>query len=90
MCHKVCTHTGKICACLVNGFLNYAYGYVPVAYNAVAGVGDLGGEHLIVLAAETVEAVAAHGEQQGLLKLRLVSPSVVNGNLDAGTRVQGV
>ena len=36
------------------------------------------------------EIIDTQGEQEGLFKFRLVSPSVVNGNLDAGTRVQGV
>ena len=51
VCYKVGSHAGKVAACLVCIALYHAYGQIALPHDAVAGAGDLCGQHLIELVA---------------------------------------
>ena len=55
--HQIGTDAGKVAAGLVRVALYHAYGQVAFPHNAVAGAGDLGGQHLVEFVAVLVQAV---------------------------------
>jgi len=78
VCYKVGPHAGKVAACLVCIALYHAHGQVALPHNAVAGAGDLCGQHLVEFVAVFVQAVIPVGQQDAALKLGLVDAAVIN------------
>ena len=78
MCHQIGTDACKVTAGFVCVALYHAYGQITLPHNAVAGAGDLGGEHLIELVTVFVQAVAPVGQQDAALELSLVDAAVIN------------
>ena len=63
---------------------------IPLLDDAVADTGNLGQQHFIVLVPVTIQPVPLYGKQEGTLKVPLVDPAVVDGDLGANTGVQGI
>ena len=80
----------KVCTGFRNVFLDHADCDVSLLHHTIAGPGDLGEQHIVVLLAEVVQSILAHGKQQGRFELRLVKPPVIDGDLGAGAGVQCV
>ena len=78
MCYQVCSHAGKVTAGLVWVALYHAHGQVAFPHDAVAGAGDLCGQHLIELVAVFVKTVCLVRQQDAALELSLVDTAVIN------------
>ena len=78
MGHQICTHTGEVTAGLIRIALYHAYGQITLPHNAVAGAGDLCGQHFIKFVAVFVKTVCFVRQQDAALKLGLVDAAVVN------------
>ena len=76
--HQIRADTGKVAAGFVRVALYHAYGQITLPHNAVAGAGDLCGQHLVEFVAVFVQAVAPVGQQDAALELSLVDAAVVN------------
>ena len=90
VCHQIRANAGKVTAGFVCIAFYHAYGQIALPYNAVAGAGDLGGEHLIELVAVFVQAVVPVGQQDAALELSLVDTAVVNCDFCRCAGVEGV
>ena len=78
VCYKVGPHAGKVAACLVCIALYHAHGQVALPHNAVAGTGDLCGQHLVEFVAVFVQTIILVGQQDAALELGLIDAAVVN------------
>ena len=78
VCYQVCSHAGKVTAGLVWVALYHAHGQVAFPHDAVAGAGDLCGQHLIELVAVFVKTVCLVRQQDAALELSLVDTAVIN------------
>lgn len=72
MGEQVGAHPAEVGAGLCDVLLRHRQGDGALPDDAVAAARHLGEEHLVVLLPETVQAVAFHGQQDGILKLRPV------------------
>ena len=78
MCYKVGSHAGEIAAGLVWVALYHAHGQVAFPHDAVAGAGDLCGQHPVEFVSVFVQAVIPVGQQDAALELGLVDAAVIN------------
>ena len=76
--HQIRADTGKVAAGFVRVALYHAYGQITLPHDAVAGAGDLCGQHLVEFVAVFVQAVVPVGQQDAALELSLVDAAVVN------------
>jgi len=76
--HQIRSDTGKVATGFVRVALYHADGQVTLPHNAVAGAGDLGGQHFIKFMAVFVQAVIPVGQQDAALELGFVDAAVVN------------
>ena len=90
VCYKVGPHAGKVAACLVCIAFHHAYGQVAFSHNAVAGAGDLCGQHLVELVAVFVQTIILVWQQDTALELCLVDAAVVNRDFSRCAGVEGV
>ena len=78
MRHQIGTDTGEITAGLICVALYHAHGQIALPHNAVAGVGDLCGQHPVELVAVFVQTVVPVGQQDAALERGLVDAAIVN------------
>ena len=90
MCHQIRANAGKVTAGFVRVALYHAHGQIALPHNAVAGAGDLGGQHLVEFVAVFVQAVILVGQQDAALKLGLVDAAVVNRDFCRCAGIEGV
>jgi len=76
--HQIRADTGKVAACLVCIALYHADGQIALPHNAVAGAGDLCGQHLVEFVAIFVQTIILVGQQNAALELSLVDTAVIN------------
>ena len=88
--HQIRADAGKVAAGFVRVALYHAYGQITLPHNAVAGAGDLGGEHLIELVAVFIQSVIHVRQQDAALELSLVDTAVVNCDFCRCAGVEGV
>ena len=89
MGRQVSTHTGKVGSCVLDVLFSHRNGDIFLLHNAV-GTGGLIQQHLVILPAVHIPAVAAQGHENRLLKISPVQTAVVNGDLGGGSGVQTV
>ena len=75
--HQIRANTGKVTAGFVRIALYHAYGQITLPHNAVAGAGDLCGQHLVEFVAVFVQTIILVGQQDAALELCLVDAAVV-------------
>ena len=75
--HQIRADTGKVAAGFVRIAFHHAYGQVAFPHNAVAGAGDLCGQHLVELVAVFVQTIILVGQQDAALELGLIDAAVV-------------
>ena len=80
VCHQIRADAGEIAASLVRVALYHADGQVALPHNAVAGAGNLRGQHFIKFVAVFVKTVCFVREKYRLFKFCLVDTAVVNCN----------
>ena len=90
VCYQVCSHAGKVTAGLVWVALYHAHGQVAFPHDAVAGAGDLCGQHLVEFVAVFVQAVILVGQQDAALERGLIDAAVVNRDFGRCAGVEGV
>ena len=90
MCHQIRADAGKVAAGLVRVALYHAYGQIAFPHNAVAGAGDLCGQHLVEFVAVFVQTIILVWQQDAALKLGLVDAAVVNCDFCRCAGVEGV
>ena len=90
MGEQISTDPREVGTGLRDVFLDHTDGDIPLLYYAVAGAGNLGEQHIVVLLAEMIQPILPHGKQQRRLELGLVEPPVIDGDLGAGAGVQCV
>ena len=88
--HQIRANTGKVTAGFVWVALYHAYGQVAFPHNAVAGAGDLCGQHLVEFVAIFVQTIILVGQQDAALELSLVDAAVVNCDFCRCAGVEGV
>ena len=88
--HQIRADTGKVAAGFVRVALYHAYGQITLPHNAVAGAGDLCGQHLVEFVAVFVQAVVPVGQQDAALELCLVDAAVVNCDFCRCAGIEGV
>ena len=76
--HQIRADTGKVAAGFVRVALYHAYGQITLPHNAVAGAGDLCGQHFIKFMAVFVKTVCLVRQQDAALELSLVDTAVIN------------
>ena len=90
VCYKVGPHTGKVTAGFVRVVLYHAHGQIALPHDAVAGAGDLCGQHLVEFVAVFVQTIILVGQQDAALELGLIDAAVVDGNLRRRAGIEGV
>ena len=90
VCHQIRADTGKVTAGLVHIAFYNAYGQVAFPHNAVAGAGDLCGQHLVEFVAVFVQTIILVGQQDAALELCLVDAAVINCDFRRCAGVEGV
>ena len=90
MCHQIGTDACKVTAGFVCVALYHAYGQITLPHNAVAGAGDLCGQHLVEFVAVFVQTIILVGQQDAALELCLVDAAVVNCDFCRCAGVEGV
>ena len=90
MCHQIRADAGKVAAGLVRVALYHAYGQITLPHNAVAGAGDLCGQHLVEFVAVFVQTIILVGQQDAALELSLVDAAVINRDFRGCAGVEGV
>ena len=90
MRYQVGSHAGEVTAGLVRIALCHAHGQIALPHNAVAGAGDLGGQHLVELVAILIQPVIFIRQQYAALELSLVDAAVVNRDFCRCAGVEGV
>ena len=88
--HQIRADTGKVTAGLVRIALYHAYGQITLPHNAVAGAGDLCGQHLVEFVAVFVQTIILVWQQDAALELGLVDAAVVNCDFCRCAGVEGV
>ena len=88
--HQIRADTGKITAGFVRIALHHAHGQITLPHNAVAGAGDLCGQHLVEFVAVFVQTIILVGQQDAALELCLVDAAVVNCDFCRCAGVEGV
>ena len=88
--HQIRADAGKVAAGFVRVALYHAYGQITLPHNAVAGAGDLCGQHLVEFVAVFIQPVILVWQQDAALKLGLVDASVVNCDFCRCAGVEGV
>jgi len=78
VCHQIRANAGKVTAGFVCIAFYHAYGQVAFPHNAVAGAGDLRGQHLVELVAVFVQTIILVGQQDTALERGLVDAAIVN------------
>ena len=78
VCHQIRADAGKVTAGLVRIAFYNAHSEIALPHNAVAGAGDLCGQHLVEFVAVFVQAVIPVGQQDAALELCLVDAAVIN------------
>ena len=86
---QIRTDSGEICSCLLNVLLAHGDGHILFLRNAV-GSGSLIQEHIVVLHAVTVQSVTLHRHKNGVLKICLVQPVVIDRDLRGCTAIQTI
>ena len=76
--HQIRADAGKVAAGFVRVALYHTHGQIALPHNAVAGAGDLCGQHLVEFVAVFVQTVILVGQQDAALELSLVDAAVVN------------
>ena len=76
--HQIGADAGKVAAGLVRIAFYHAYGQVAFPHNAVAGAGDLCGQHLVELVAVFVQTIILVWQQDAALELGLIDAAVIN------------
>ena len=76
--HQIRADTGKVAAGFVRVALYHAYGQITLPHNAVAGAGDLCGQHLVEFVAVFVQTIIIVWQQDAALELSLVDAAVIN------------
>ena len=89
MGRQIRTDSGEICSRFLNVFLAHGDGHILFLRDAV-GSGCLIQEHIVVLHAVTVQSVTLHRHENGILKIRLVQPMVVDRDLRGCTAIQTI
>ena len=88
--HQIRADTGKVAAGFVRVALYHAYGQIALPHNAVAGAGDLCGQHLVEFVTVFVQTIILVGQQDAALELSLVDAAVVNCDFCRCAGVEGV
>ena len=86
---KVSAHTGKIGAGFFDILFSHRDGDILLLHDTVRA-GSFIQQHLIVLPTVHIPLITAHGHENGLLKIGLVQPTVVDGEFRGRTRIQAV
>ncbi len=89
MRNEVGPHAGKVGAGLLNIFLHHRDGDIFLLGDSI-GPGGLIEQHLIVFPAVLVPEVLLHRHEDGVFKVCLIRPPVVDGDFRHRTRIQGV
>ena len=90
VCHQIRADAGKVTAGLVRIALYHADGQIALPHNAVAGAGNLRGQHFIKFVAVFVKTVCFVREKYRLFKFCLVDAAVVDGNLRRRAGIESV
>ena len=90
MRHQIRSDTGKVATGFVRVALYHAYGQITLPHNAVAGAGDLCGQHLVEFVAVFVQTIILVGQQDAALELSLVDTAVVNCDFCRCAGIEGV
>ena len=88
--HQIRADAGKVAAGLVWVALYHAHGQIALPHDAVAGAGDLCGQHLVEFMAVFVQTIILVGQQDAALELCLVDAAVVNCDFCRCAGVEGV
>ena len=89
MRNEVGPHAGKVGAGLLNIFLHHRDGDIFLLGDSI-GPGGLIEQHLIVFPAVLVPEVLLHRHEDGVFKVCLIRPPVVDGDFRHRSRIQGV
>ena len=90
MCHQIRADAGEVTAGFVRIALYHAYGQVALPHNAVAGAGDLCGQHLVEFVAVFVQTIILVWQQDAAFELCLVDAAVINRDFSRCAGVEGV
>ena len=90
MRHQIRADAGKVAAGFVRVALYHAYGQITLPHNAVAGAGDLCGQHPVEFVSVFVQAVIPVGQQDAALELGLVDAAVINRDFGRCAGVESV
>ena len=90
VCYKVGPHAGKVTAGFVCIAFYHAHGQVAFPHNAVAGAGDLRGQHLVELVAVFVQTIILVGQQDTALERGLVDAAIVNRDFSRCAGIESV
>ena len=90
VCYKVGPHAGKVTAGFVRVALYHAYGPITLPHNAVAGAGNLCGQHLVEFVAVFVQTIILVGQQDAALELGLIDAAVINRDFRRCAGIKGV
>ena len=90
VCHQIRADAGKVTASLVRIAFYHAYGQITLPHNAVAGAGDLCGQHLVEFVAVFVQTIILVWQQDAALKLGLVDAAVINRDFRRCAGIEGV
>ena len=86
---QIRTDSGEIRSRLLNVLLAHGDGHILFLRDAV-GSGGLIQEHIVVLHAVTVQSVTLHRHENGILKISLVQPVIVDRDLRSCAAIQAV
>ena len=89
MGRQIRTDSGEIRSRFLNVFLTHGDGHILFLCDAVCS-SCLIQEHIVVLHAVTVQSVTLHRHENGILKIRLVQPMVVDRDLRGCTAIQTI
>ena len=88
--HQIRADTGKVAAGFVRVALYHAHGQVTLPHNAVAGAGNLCGQHLVEFVAVFVQTIILVRQQDAAFELCLVDAAVINRDFGRCAGVEGV
>ena len=86
---QVCAHTGKVIPRFLKVFLGDGNGHILILHNGVCPH-RLVEQHLVVLLAVFIQTVLRHRDQDGLLKIHLIEPAVIDRDFRGSSAVKGV
>ena len=90
VCHQIRADAGKIAAGFICIAFYHAHGQVAFPHDAVAGAGDLCGQHPVEFVSVFVQAVIPVGQQDAALELGLVDAAVINRDFGRCAGVESV